>query len=374
MRTIQTYVLFLSFFLLITVKTNAQGCLPDGLLISSQSEIDQFQTNYSGCTKIIGDLTVFGANIINLNGLSSIQTIGGNLTVDATNCTSLQGLQNLVQVGGNVYFPNNPEISNLTGLTKLKKIGGELDVSYSSKFINFSGLNAIEQIGGALRAYKNELMTDISNLTAVDSLGGFNVFMNPEMTSMSGLVNLKVVTGSFNCSENNMLANFNQLSNLEKIGDSFILNANPILTSLSGFQGMTSITTNNSPEIIDNLLLTNCSFPAMCSYLSHGGVITLSGNGSGCNSAVDVISSCTTTNVSTREIPNFIIQQIGKQLIVKSDKPIKTIVLRNMSGAEILRSKKNSVSLDTKNIHHGVYFVDVDIENQNIVKKIVVGK
>lgn len=374
MRFFQFYALLLLFCFTATTATLAQGCLPDGLLISTQSEIDQFQTNYPGCTRIIGDLTIFGADILNLHGLSTVQTIGGNLSVDGTSCTSLQGLQNLVQVDGQVYFPSNENITDLTGLTKLKIIGGDFDVSYSSNFVNLNGLNAIEQIGGSLRLYKNSLMTDVSNLSAVDSLGGVNMFMNPKMTSMSGLVNLRVITGGFNCSECNTLTNFNQLSHLEKIGGSFILYANPLLSSLTGFVGMTSITTDNSPEINDNPSLIQCSFPAFCTYLSQGGNSTLSGNGSGCNSAPEVIASCQPTNYSPKEIPSVVVLIIGHKLLVKSEKPVQYLILRDVSGVELLRSNQDEEILDLKNISPGVYFADVFVENQSVVKKIIVEK
>jgi len=112
----------------------------------------------------------------------------------------------------------------------------------------------------------------------------------------------------------------------------------------------------------------------MCNYLAHNGTITLSGNGAGCNSSADLISSCTATSISTNEIPDIVIHLIGKQLVIKSDKPIRNFILRNVSGMEILQSKNNCVTMDLKDIQEGVYFVDVSIENQNIVKKIVLSK
>ncbi len=35
-----------------------QGCLPDGISFTTQAEIDNFQTNYPGCTEIEGDVTI----------------------------------------------------------------------------------------------------------------------------------------------------------------------------------------------------------------------------------------------------------------------------------------------------------------------------
>jgi hypothetical protein len=33
----------------------SQGCLPEGITFTTQEEIDNFQTNYLGCTRIEGD-------------------------------------------------------------------------------------------------------------------------------------------------------------------------------------------------------------------------------------------------------------------------------------------------------------------------------
>jgi len=48
----------------------SQSCLPDGIEFYSQSEIDNFQTNYPNCTEIEGDVAITGLDIYNLNGLS----------------------------------------------------------------------------------------------------------------------------------------------------------------------------------------------------------------------------------------------------------------------------------------------------------------
>ena len=52
----------------------SQGCLPEGITFSGQEEIDNFQTNYPGCTEIEGDVLIwdYGTGVNNLIGLSVI--------------------------------------------------------------------------------------------------------------------------------------------------------------------------------------------------------------------------------------------------------------------------------------------------------------
>ena len=84
---------------------NAQGCLPEGITFSTQAEIDDFQTNYPGCTHILGNVTISNTisyNIENLNGLSPLEAIDGNLLIKENyGLLSFNGLNNLKKVGGN---------------------------------------------------------------------------------------------------------------------------------------------------------------------------------------------------------------------------------------------------------------------------------
>ncbi len=36
----------------------SQGCLPEGITFTTQEQIDNFQTNYPGCTEIEGDVII----------------------------------------------------------------------------------------------------------------------------------------------------------------------------------------------------------------------------------------------------------------------------------------------------------------------------
>ena len=38
----------------------SQGCLPEGITFTTQEQIDNFQTNYPGCTEIEGNIEIEG--------------------------------------------------------------------------------------------------------------------------------------------------------------------------------------------------------------------------------------------------------------------------------------------------------------------------
>ena len=81
----------------------SQGCLPDGITFTTQEQIDNFQTDYPGCTEIEGCVFIddfCSGDITNLNGLNVVTYIGGYLIISNTlNLSNLSGLSNLSYIG-----------------------------------------------------------------------------------------------------------------------------------------------------------------------------------------------------------------------------------------------------------------------------------
>ena len=73
------YILLIALF--IVNGTIAQDCLPEGITFSTQAQIDNFQINHPNCNIILGDVTINGNDITNLNGLSVLNSIGGTLFI-----------------------------------------------------------------------------------------------------------------------------------------------------------------------------------------------------------------------------------------------------------------------------------------------------
>jgi len=94
---------------------NAQSCLSGENIFTTQAEIDSFKTNYPGCTKLGGSLTISGDQINNLNGLNEI-TVVNQLSIENTyNLLSLEGLESLREAS--IFtISNNSGLQNLNGL------------------------------------------------------------------------------------------------------------------------------------------------------------------------------------------------------------------------------------------------------------------
>ena len=102
-------------------------CLPEGITFSTQEEIDNFQVDHPFCSEIGGDVTIHGADIVDLGGLGTIMSIGGDLSILSNDLlTSLSGLNNLTSIGGSLTIGNdpgepmgNPALASLEGLENI---------------------------------------------------------------------------------------------------------------------------------------------------------------------------------------------------------------------------------------------------------------
>ena len=84
-------VLFILIFF--QIMAYSQSCLPEGITFTTQSQIDSFQINYPNCTEIKGNVKIVGDNILNLNGLSTLNSFGGCLEIKYNDfLTNLSGM------------------------------------------------------------------------------------------------------------------------------------------------------------------------------------------------------------------------------------------------------------------------------------------
>jgi hypothetical protein len=237
-----TFVLILSQGFLIAQTEDA--CLPQGITFNTQAQIDNFPTNYPNCTEIEGNVTIWGTDITNLNGLEGLTSIGGSLTIMGSPC-----------------------LKSLNGLNNLITIGFSCDISYNDSLTSLTGLESLTSIALFLKIWRNEVLTNMQGLDNLNYIGSnLNVHGNSSLTSFEGLENLASVVG------------------LEIIG-------NYALTSLSGLENLTYI--GWYTKIKHNSSLSICEEQWLCNYLSDpGGYVDIYNNAVGCNSVVELANAC----------------------------------------------------------------------------------
>lgn len=282
--------LFLAFFLaFLPTYINAQSCLPNGIWLTNQQEVNDFKFFYPNCKVIEGDLRIFGDDVTDLSPLIGVTEVKGTLDVECPALTSLSGLSNIKTTGGlylagnalltslaplskltavNGWFfiQDNPLLTNLNGLQNLKTVGGDFWIHNSPALTNLSALNGLTNIGGEIWFNYATAITDLSGLKNLTSLGGgLNIWWCEQLSSLSGLEKTGTVLDSLviqGCPKlislnglpllteiqgnalfiaNDTLSDFSALSNLERIGSELRFWGMKNLTTLAGFSKLQSI-------------------------------------------------------------------------------------------------------------------------------------
>lgn len=279
---------FLYFFLLFTSSFYsgifAQSCLPQGIILTKQTEVDSFPINYPGCTVIEGNVDVKDDDITNLNGLSSITEIQGNLMINYSNSLSdITGLHSLTRVGGAFYIYSCDQITALNGLENLKYVGKELNIGLCPSLTNLKGLINITETGG-LEISGNPLISTLEGLDNIQTVSGYlaissnnsltnlehlhiyslggrmQILNNPVLSDLTALESLEGNIWGIMISGNLSLSNLQGLNRVKSLTYFLYINDNPSLSSLSGLDSLNIIglTANGSHlSIYNNAALIN---------------------------------------------------------------------------------------------------------------------
>ena len=318
------YLIILVFFTTYIEAIRCQSCLPDGIELSSQYQIDQFKTTYPQCSEIGGDVLIKssdGKNIINLNGLNNLTSIKGGLyIVFNDNLSSLSGLNNLKTIGGGLTIGYNHDVTDLSGLDSLVYVGGWVGIHYNISLTAVSGLNHLTAIGGGLNIHYNEVLKSIDALHNITSIGeGLDIEGNMALTSLTGLENID--TGS--------------ISNL---------------------------------VIKLNYSLSTCEVQSLCNYLRNPkGTIEIHDNSNGCSSQYEVKAACGLVSIANLTVnEGFTINPNPSSAHVIINATISLLNsdlnIFSYSGQQMIRSQITvpQMVIDISDFPKGVYFVQVN--------------
>ncbi len=178
--------IFLILLVLITsISGISQSCLPDGIIFSTQHQIDSFQEDYPGCTEIEGDVEICGKAITNLHGLFMLDRISGDLEIrDNEILSNLIGLNNLTNIGGELTLYNNDSLFTLDGLNKLTNIEKDFVIAGAywdpNNIISLEALEDLTTIGGVLNIHSCHSLTNLEGLENINpqSLDEIKIYNN----------------------------------------------------------------------------------------------------------------------------------------------------------------------------------------------------
>jgi hypothetical protein len=347
--------LFIVLIVMLCLKSGSgQNCLPGNTYTNSPSWINNFQTNYPGCTRIDGNLTINGldSNFTNLNGLSVLTSIGGDLEIRHMPSTILTGLNNLTTIDGKLIIYNT-SITDFSGLNKLTSVG-ELDIHDNPNLINYTGLDSLTNITWSLKIDANSSLQNLSGLNNLHSIGGYIwIKNNPSLTSLIGLQGLTTTNGVI-WIEHNLL-----------------------LTTLTGLDNL------SQGAIIDLLVYTNpalcdCDIHSICVYLANpGGIIEIHDNALGCNTSAEILAACQTA-IPEIPIENKIIitsNPSNNKITISSPLTIENgqFLIYNIRGNKIIESQftGKETQIDISPYAKGLYFIKLSTAEGSVVRKFV---
>ncbi len=325
------------------ISSFAQSCLPLGITFNSQTQIDDFATNYPGCTHVLGSVIINKTplgNITNLNGLNQIERISGHLIFkEDLELSSATGLENLNFIGESLTIFNF-SLNSLSGLNALDTIGAGMRIEELSSPISFQEFQRLKFIGGDVE-FENVNLVDFSGLEQLTQINGNFRFLYGSLNSFQGLNNVKNIQGNLSISNpTNFATDFSGFENLQSIGGSFEI-AGLAISNLNGLQNLTSINgqlflvnnnnllslqgiANLNPATISSVWITSndklsvCEEPVICNFLLSGNYANFNQNAPGCNSIEEINLACAMANFSSVHVEAYYdlnqnkIQEIGE--------------------------------------------------------------
>lgn len=341
-------------------------CLPDGIVFSTQSQVDSFQINHPGCSGVEGDLKISSSDISNLNGLSVLTSIGRDLIImDNGNLSSLNGLQNVHTVGRDLIISNNSLVT-LSGLNGLNQIGsnvqaGNVLVENNSRLINFSGLENLITIPGKLDVLSNPLLQNFQGFNSLGFLDrDLTIAGNQSLESLAGLDGLTYVTGSVSINNNNSLTSIAAIANI-------------LPESIP------------SVNITQNPLLSVCEVRSVCDYIAISyGIIEITDNATGCDSLEQVQRACLFLGLKAGEIENKvqIFPNPSSGIFNFSFTPIEDTYINlsvyNSIGklVDIIANEQSTPGechkiWDASHYPSGIYFAHIVVGNESFIRLII---
>jgi hypothetical protein len=264
-------------------------CLPDGIVFTTQSQVDSFQVNHPGCSGIEGDVKIYLSNISDLSGLSVLTSIGRDLIItDNLNLSSLNGLQNVHSIGRDLIVSNNSLVT-LSGLNGLNHIGsnvqvGNLLVENNPLLVSFTGLDNLTHISGKSDIVSNPSLLNLQGFNSLSYLDGdLTIEGNQSLESLSGIDGLTFVTGSVSITNNNSLSNIAGIANIVPQTVSYL-------------------------DISHNPLLSVCEVQSVCDYIANSyGIAEITDNAEGCDSLVQVQRACLFLGLKSEKAENEVL-------------------------------------------------------------------
>lgn len=221
-------------------------------------------------------------------------------------------------INGYLEFENNGSLSSLDGLEELEYIGEYLELINCTSLVQMDALMNLNHIGGLVKISGNTALESLKGLSSINNTKELSITSNHSLEDLNGLETLTKVK-KLSISYNKGLKHIQALRSLERVTDgNLAFFDNELLRNLQGLENLQlvngglfisdnenleSITALNSLDLTDltglfvksNRKLRYCNAPGICEYIASApnGLVTIEGNASGCDNAIEILRYCT---------------------------------------------------------------------------------
>lgn len=249
--------------------------------------------------EVTGNVIIDNKDLVNLDGLYSLKTIGGNLEFHNYDGSTMEGLNNLVNIKGDfkpINLKTKNQLTSFEGLTNLANIEGSFiieGINSQTQFLkNFKGLDNLSSIGkdfilkgiGYQIFQRLESFEGLSNLSRIGGTFKIDGFDNSDsfksLTSFKGLEKLRTINGDLyicadgpNTGGRDAVGSFGALSSFEGLNNLTEIHGNLHIQGL----GYNSFKSLSSFEGLDNLTKIDSSLIIKSKYNSFQGLTSFSG-------------------------------------------------------------------------------------------------
>ncbi|GLR15913.1 T9SS type A sorting domain-containing protein [Portibacter lacus] len=226
------------------------------------------------------------------NGFNALVNTASISITHHNNLSQISGFPNLINAT-NVTIANNIGLTNISGFAAFTTLANEMEISENSSLTTLIGFQSLKTVNNHVKILDNLSLTTIGSFNAVE-IGDFTFRNNDELTMITGFTNH--IQGAVGIIDHAKLTTINAWDNLSS-GLGIDISNNAQLSTVNGFENYSNdasvININNNPS----LSVCCWALPAISEVQTNEGIISISGNATGCASLsqinqVPVFSNC----------------------------------------------------------------------------------
>ncbi|HEY3816422.1 MAG TPA: hypothetical protein VGL81_04585, partial [Polyangiaceae bacterium] len=218
-----------------------------------------------GVTRINGNLTISGTNVVTLQDLQCLVAVSGSVSITSTTLGTLSGLDSLGSIGGSLYVASNPSLTSASDLSALQTVAGAIGFESDQGLTNVA-LPALTSVGtsGLPDGFNGSVVFNVlASLTNIDVHSLPTTPSNVQFTTIgsqaagplaTNFASLTTVNGSLNFASVANLDTMAGLGALTTVRGSFTLNG---LASLQNVGGLGALATVGAPGVVASVYIAS---------------------------------------------------------------------------------------------------------------------